>query len=319
MPHRTPDIDVPDLTGKLAVVTGANSGIGFGVSHRLARAGAEVILAVRDETKGNRAIAEIRDEVPGAKLSLQHLDLTSLASVAAFGTALTERGRPVDILVNNAGIMAPRRRALTEDGHELQFATNYLGHFALTGHLLPLLRAAGAARVVSISSMLSRVGRFDFDNLQGERHYQPVRAYGLSKLAMLAFARELQRRSTLGGWGIRSNAAHPGATITNLQVTGPTHGGRSLRLNRIRNRLLYLVPWVWQEIPGGALPAVYAATSPAAEEAGYYGPDGFGELNGGPTPAKIPARALDEAAASRLWQVSERLSGVTYPDPRPAG
>ncbi|MEO3923553.1 SDR family oxidoreductase [Micromonosporaceae bacterium B7E4] len=319
MPHRAPDIDVPDLTGKLAVVTGANSGIGFGVSHRLARAGAEVILAVRDEAKGNRAIAEIRDEVPGAKLSLQHLDLTSLASVAASGTALTERGRPVDILVNNAGIMAPRRRALTGDGYELQFATNYLGHFALTGHLLPLLRAAGAARVVSISSMLSRVGRFDFDNLQGERRYQPVRAYGLSKLAMLAFARELHRRSTAGGWGILSNAAHPGATITNLQVTGPTHGGRSLRLNGIRNRLLYLVPWVWQEIPGGALPAVYAATSAAAEGAGYYGPDGFGELNGGPAPAKVPALALDETAAARLWEVSERLSGVTYPDPRPAG
>ncbi|MEN3611425.1 SDR family oxidoreductase [Plantactinospora sp. ZYX-F-223] len=315
MPHRTPDIDVPDLTGKLAVVTGANSGIGFGVSHRLARAGAEVILAVRDEAKGNRAIAEIRAEVPAAKLTLQHLDLTSLASVAAFGTALTERGRPVDILVNNAGIMAPRRRALTEDGYELQFATNYLGHFALTGHLLPLLRAAGAARVVSISSMLSRVGRFDFDNLQGERHYQPVRAYGLSKLAMLVFARELQRRSTLGGWGIRSNAAHPGATITNLQVTGPTHGGRSLRLNRIRNRLLYLVPWVWQEIPGGALPAVYAATSPAAEGAGYYGPDGFAELHGGPTPAKVPAQALDEAAAAQLWEVSEQLSRVSYPHP----
>ncbi|MGX7676254.1 SDR family oxidoreductase [Plantactinospora sp. DSM 117369] len=315
MPHRTPDIDVPDLTGKLAVVTGANSGIGFGVSHRLARAGAEVILAVRDEAKGNRAIAEIRAEVPAAKLTLQHLDLTSLASVAAFGTALTEQGRPVDILVNNAGIMAPRRRALTEDGYELQFATNYLGHFALTGHLLPLLRAAGAARVVSISSMLSRVGRFDFDNLQGERHYQPVRAYGLSKLAMLVFARELQRRSTLGGWGIRSNAAHPGATITNLQVTGPTHGGRSVRLNRIRNRLLYLVPWVWQEIPGGALPAVYAATSPAAEGAGYYGPDGFAELHGGPTPAKVPARALDEAAAAQLWEVSEQLSRVSYPHP----
>ncbi|GAA3772254.1 SDR family oxidoreductase [Plantactinospora mayteni] len=319
MPHRTPDIDVPDLAGKLVVVTGANSGIGFGVSHRLARAGAEVTLAVRDEARGDRAIAEIRAEVPGAKLTLRRLDLTSLASVAAFGTALTEQGRPVDILVNNAGIMAPRRRALTGDGHELQFATNYLGHFALTGHLLPLLRAAGAARVVSISSMMSRLGRFDFDNLQGERHYQPVRAYGLSKLAMLAFARELQRRSTLGGWGIHSNAAHPGATITNLQVTGPTHGGRSVRLNRIRNRLLYLVPWVWQEIPGGALPAVYAATSPAAEGAGYYGPDGFGELHGGPAPAKLPRRALDDAAAARLWEVSERLSGVSYPDPRPAG
>ncbi|GIG89488.1 SDR family oxidoreductase [Plantactinospora endophytica] len=318
MPHRSPDIDVPDLAGKLAVVTGANSGIGFGASSRLARAGAEVILAVRDEARGNKALAEIRAEVPDARVSLRHLDLASLASVAALGARLVEEGRPVHILVNNAGIMAPRRRALTEDGLELQFATNYLGHFALTGHLLPLLRAAGAARVVSVSSMMSRFGRFDFDNLQGERRYQGVLAYGLSKLAMLVFARELQRRSTAGGWGILSNAAHPGATITNLQVTGPTHGGRSLRLNRIRNRLLYLVPWVWQEIPAGALPTVYAATSPAAEGAGYYGPDGFGELHGGPAPASVPARALDEADAARFWEVSERLSGVTYPDPRSA-
>ncbi|MEQ4305946.1 SDR family oxidoreductase [Plantactinospora sp. B6F1] len=315
MPHRTPDIDVPDLTGRLAVVTGANSGIGFGVTHRLARAGAEVVLAVRDQAKGDRAIAEIRTDVPEATLRLQHLDLTSLASVAALGAELTGQGRPVDILVNNAGIMAPRRRALTEDGYELQFATNYLGHFALTGHLLPLLRAAGAARVVSISSLMSRIGRFDFDNLQGERHYQPVRAYGLSKLAMLVFARELQRRTDAAGWGILSNAAHPGATITNLQVTGPTHGGRSLRLNRVRNRLLYLAPLVWQEIPAGALPAVYAATSPAAEGAGYYGPDGFAELRGGPALARLPASALDDAAAAHLWTLSEQLTGVHYPNP----
>ncbi|GAB3963256.1 SDR family oxidoreductase [Plantactinospora veratri] len=319
MPHRAPDIDVPDLTGKLAVVTGANSGIGFGVSHRLARAGAEVILAVRDEVKGDRAVAEIRADVPGAKLSLQHLDLASLASIAACGTALTEQGRPIDILVNNAGIMTPRPRALSEDGYELQFAVNYLGHFALTGHLLPLLRAAGAARVVSIGSMMSRFGRFDFDNLQGERRYQPLRAYGLSKRAMLMFARELQRRSTVGGWGILSNAAHPGAAVTNLQVTGPTHGGGSLLLNRIRNRLIYLVPGIWQDIPSGALPAVFAATSPAAEGGGYYGPDGYRELHGGPAPAQVPTRALDEATAARLWEVSEQLSGVCYPDPQPTG
>ncbi|MDG4789777.1 SDR family oxidoreductase [Micromonospora sp. WMMD1102] len=317
MSQRTPDIDVPDLTGKLAVVTGANSGVGFGVSHRLARAGAEVILAVRNQAKGDRALAEIRAEVPGATVSLRHLDLTSLASVAALGERLAGEGRPIDVLVNNAGIMGPPRRALSEDGYELQFAVNYLGHFALTGRLLPLLRAAGAARVVSIGSLMSRFGRFDFDNLQSQRKYQPVIAYGLSKLAMLVFARELQRRSTAGGWGILSNAAHPGATITNLQVTGPMHGGGSVRLNRLWNRLIYLVPWVWQEIPAGALPAVHAATSPAAEGAAYYGPDGLGGLHGGPAPARFPAPALDDAAALRLWEVSEQLSDVRYPDPQP--
>jgi hypothetical protein len=160
---------------------------------------------------------------------------------------------------------------------------------------------------------MSRFGRFDFDDLQSERHYQAVRGYGLSKLAMLVFARELDRRSTAGGWGIRSNAAHPGATITNLQVTGPTHGGRSVRLNRIRNRILYFVPGVWQEIAVGVLPALYAATSPDAEGAGYYGPDGFAELGGGPGPARIPAQALNGDDASRLWDISEQLTGVTYP------
>ncbi|MFC6019471.1 SDR family oxidoreductase [Plantactinospora solaniradicis] len=313
MPRSAPDIDVPDLSGRLAVVTGANSGIGFGLSGRFAQAGAEVILAVRNERKGAEAIAKIRDRVPNAVLSLRELDLSSLASVAALGADLNKAGRPVDFLANNAGIMAPRRRAVTSDGFELQFATNYLGHFALTGHLLPLLRAAGSARVVSVSSLMSRLGRLDFYDLQSERRYQGVLAYGVSKLAQLVFARELDRRSVAGGWGIRSNAAHPGATITNLQVTGPTHGGRSVRLNRIRNRLLYLVPGVWQEVPAGVLPALYAATSPDAEGAGYYGPDGFGELRGGAAPAKIPARALNDEDATRLWDVSEQLSGVTYP------
>ncbi|MEE6257542.1 SDR family oxidoreductase [Plantactinospora sonchi] len=307
------DIDVPDLTGRLAVVTGANSGLGLGLTGRLARAGAEVVLAVRNPEKGAAAIAGIRAELPSARLSLRQLDLSSLASVTALGAALVADGRPVDILVNNAGVMTPPRRELTEDGFELQFGTNYLGHFALTGHLLPLLRAAGGARVVSMSSLTSRLGRLDFGNLQSERRYRPWLAYGRSKLAMLVFARELHRRGTAAGWDIRSNAAHPGATITNLTVTGATHGGRRVRITALRNRLAYLAP-VWQQVETGILPALYAVTSPDAEGGGYYGPAGFAELGGGPAPAKFPASLPDEADTARLWAVSEQLTGVRYPE-----
>ncbi|ROT31495.1 SDR family oxidoreductase [Micromonospora sp. HM5-17] len=312
MARTRPGLDVPDLTGRLAVVTGANSGLGFGLTGRLARAGAEIVLAVRNLEKGAEAVRRIRAELPEARLDLRHLDLSSLASVAAFGAQLVAEGRPVDILINNAGIMAPPHRVLTEDGFELQFGTNYLGHFALTGHLLPLLRAAGAARVVSMSSLMSRLGTLDLANLHGERRYRSWIAYGRSKLALLVFARELHRRSTAAGWGLHSTAAHPGATVTNLQVTGATHGGRRIRLIALRNRLMYAVP-VWQQVPTGILPALYAATSPQAESGGYYGPDGFAELGGGPAPARLPANLPDAADAARLWEISERLTGVHYP------
>ncbi|MGW4465720.1 SDR family oxidoreductase [Micromonospora sp. NPDC004704] len=313
MPRTTPDINVADLTGKLAVITGANSGIGFGLTGRFAREGAEVVLAVRNREKGDAAIDKIRAEVPDARLSLRHLDLSSLASVAALGAELNTEGRPIDFLINNAGIMTPPRRAETDNGFELQFGSNYLGHFALTGHLLPLLRAAGTARVMTMSSLTNRWGRFDFDDLQSERAYRPARAYGLSKLATLVFARELDRRSRAGRWGIRSNSAHPGGTVTNLQVTGPTHGGASARLGTAVNRVAYRIPWMWQQIPTGILPALYAAISPDAEGGGYYGPDGIFELTGGPAPARIPRRALDTDDAARLWDVSEQLSAVSYP------
>ncbi|MEO3742167.1 SDR family oxidoreductase [Plantactinospora sp. B5E13] len=312
MTRRMVDIDVPDLTGRLAVVTGANSGLGLGLAERLARAGAEVVLAVRNPDKGAAAIARIRAELPDARLTVGHLDLSSLASVASFGAERVADGRPVDILVNNAGVLAPPRRELTEDGCELQFGTNYLGHFALTGHLLPLLRAATASRVVSMSSLMSRVGRLDFDNLRGERRYRSWQAYGLSKLALLVFAREFDRRATAGGWGVRGYAAHPGATVTNLQLTGATHGGRRVRLIALRNRLMYAVP-IWQQVSTGVLPALYAATSPDAEGGGYYGPAGFAELGGPPTPARLPGSLPDPAGAARLWEVSEQLTGVRYP------
>lgn len=313
MPSAKPDITVPDLTGKLAVITGANSGLGFGLTGRFAKAGAEVVLAVRNQQKGEAAIEKLHADVPGAKLRIVHLDLASLASIAAFGKELNAEGRPIDFLVNNAGIMMPPRREVTEDGFELQFGSNHLGHFALTGQLLPLLRAADRPHVTTMSSGVARVGRLDFDDLQSERRYRPQPVYSASKLANLMFARELDRRSQAGGWGIRSNAAHPGATMTNLQTTGPTYGGNrpgfTARLFDVTKRLR----WMWQQVDTGLLPALYAATSQDATGGGYYGPSGFAEMTGGPAPATVPSRAKNQADAERLWAESERLTGVRFP------
>jgi len=307
-----PDITVPDLTGKLAVVTGANSGLGFGLTGRLAAAGAEVVLAVRNRAKGEEAVAAVKAVTPGAKLIIREFDLSSLASVEDFAGALVNDGRPVDILLNNAGIMMPPQRQVTADGFELQFGGNYLGHFALTARLLPLLRAAGASRVVSLSSGLASQGRLDWDDLQSTKNYSPTRAYGLSKLAMLMFAQELQRHSDAGGWGILSTAAHPGATHTNLQTTGPKQNGASTLSSRGMDFVMRL-PGMSQEIPQGILPALFAATSPDATPGGYYGPTGRLGLTGAPGPAKPPRQATSPADDARLWTVSEQLTGVTFP------
>jgi len=311
----TPDVPVPDLAGKLAVITGANSGLGLGLTRRFARAGAEVILAVRNEQKGADAIAEVRAELPEAVLSTRRVDLASLAGVAAFGERLNSEGRPVHFLLNNAGIMTPPDREVTEDGFELQFGANHLGHFALTAHLLPLLIAAGGARVTTMSSGMNRIGQLDFADLQSERSYRPTRAYGLSKLANLVFARELDRRATEAGWRIRSNAAHPGATRTNLQFTGPGTGreGRALAIRTAIAHAMFRIPFMWQQVPQGILPALHAAVSPEAVGGGYYGPGGFMELTGGAAVARMPKRALVAADARRLWDVSEQLTGVPYP------
>src|SRR5215469_2182440 len=186
---------VPDLSGRLAVVTGSNSGLGFGLARRLSAAGADVVMAIRNRAKGEKAIEEIRATVPDAKLTIKSLDLSSLVSVAALGEQLNAEGRPIDILINNAGVMTPPERNTTADGFELQFGSNHLGHFALTAHLLPLLRAAKGARVVSLSSLVARYGRIHFDDPQFEKSYRPMSSYGQSKLAVLMFARELDRRS----------------------------------------------------------------------------------------------------------------------------
>ena len=254
---------VPGLPGTLAVVTGANSGLGFGLTRRLSAAGADVVMAIRNRAKGEAAIDEIRATVPAAKLTIKPLDLSSLSSVAALGEQLNTEGRPIEILINNAGVMTPPNRDTTTDGFELQFGSNHLGHFALTAHLLPLLRAAERPRVVSLSSLAARRGRIHFDDLQFEKSHTPMTAYGQSKLAVLMFARELHHRSREAG--IVSNAAHPGLTKTNLQSSGPSHGrSRPSMMETLYKLSRRLTPFPWQEIDEGILPALYAAATLAA-------------------------------------------------------
>ena len=310
MASATIDIEIPDQTGTLAVVTGANSGIGLETARRLAAAGAQVILAVRNPSKGAAAVADLRGSDPGVDVSAESLDLSDLASVREFAGVMSALDRPVDLLVNNAGIMAVPSRELTADGFELQFGTNYLGHFALTGQLLPLLRRASAPRVVTLSSSAARFGRINLADLQGERRYNAWRAYGQSKLADLMFAFELARRSAENDWGVMSTAAHPGSTHTNLQSTGHNLGRDSQGTGLIGFFMKF--PGLSQYPPQGALPTLYAATSPDAVASGYYAPNGFQEMNGLPVPAHVPRRALDQKTAAALWDVGVELTGVTY-------
>ena len=300
--------DIPDQTGRRAVVTGPNSGVGYETSLALAGAGAEVVLAGRNEPKGRDALARIRDVHPRAKVRFELLDLASLGSVAACADRLAAEGAPIDLLVNNAGVMGLPARQTTEDGFERQFQTNYLGHFALTGRLLPLLRRGHAPRVVSLGSLAARPAAINFDDLQGERTYAPYRAYQQTKLATLMFAFELQRRSDANGWGLLSNAAHPGWAMTNIFTNGP--GAKANKLMRWVAKTVS--PVFGQPSAAGALPVLYAATSPDAQPAGYYGPTGFIELKGPPGVAKVPTQANDRDVAARLWEVSEQLTGVTY-------
>jgi NAD(P)-dependent dehydrogenase (short-subunit alcohol dehydrogenase family) len=309
---------VPDLSGRFAVVTGANSGLGFGLAKRLAAAGAEVVMAIRSRAKGESAIAEIRRELPSAKLNIRHLDLSALKSVAGLGEQLLAEGRPIDVLINNAGVMTPPRRQETNDGFELQFGTNHLGHFALTGHLLPLLRAADSARVVTVSSLAATQRNLDssaFADPNARHGYKPMRSYGMAKLAQLMFAVELDRRSRLGGWRLMSNTAHPGLSKTNL-LSGASYGRDKPTLQARLTQLTWrLLPFMWLEIDEGIKPALYAAVSPDAQGGKYYGPRGFYEtVGGGVTFAGVPRLARSETDMRQLWQLSEQLTGVTYRD-----
>jgi NAD(P)-dependent dehydrogenase (short-subunit alcohol dehydrogenase family) len=298
--------DIPEQHGRTAIVTGTG-GLGYQDALALASAGASVVVAGRSETKGAEALNRIRAAAPLAKVRFEQLDLASLASVASFAVRISERHEAVDILVNNAGVMVPPRREVTADGFELQLGTNHLGHFALTARLLPMLRKD--ARIVSLSSVAARAGVIDFADLNSTRGYAAMRAYSQSKLACLMFALELQRRSDAMDWGIRSIASHPGIARTDLLHNGP---GRRSAPGLART----LLPFLFQPADRGALPTLYAATAPDAAGGAYYGPDGIAEVRGHPTLAKVPAQALDQSVAARLWQVSEELSGVTFPDDR---
>jgi NAD(P)-dependent dehydrogenase (short-subunit alcohol dehydrogenase family) len=295
--------EIPSQLGRTAVVTGATGGLGYETALVLAKAGSEVILTGRDDRKGRSAIEKISREVTAAKVSYEHLDLASLASVADFAQRMHAR-HSVDLLINNAGVMALPRRQTTADGFEMQFGTNHLGHFALTARLMPLLRRASGPRVVSVSSLAHRTGFVDFDDLQGARVYSPWKAYGQSKLATLMFALELQRRSDAAGWNLISNAAHPGFARTGLFASGP--GG----LLSLATDLA--APFFGHSAADGALPILFAATSPEARPGAYYGPGGIGELRGAPARALIMPQARDAAAAARLWNVSEKLAGTSF-------
>jgi NAD(P)-dependent dehydrogenase (short-subunit alcohol dehydrogenase family) len=312
MPRTTKDISVPDLAGKVAIVPGASDGIGFGLACRLTAAGAEVVMPVRNAVKGAAALARIRTAVPGAIVSTRELDLSSLESVARLGETLNGENRPIDILINNAGVMNPPTRQVTPDGMELQFGANYLGHFALVAHILPLLRA-GKARVTTQSSVGSRDGKFNWDDLQSEQKYVPMRAYNQSKLAITLFALELQRRSVAGGWGITSNVSHPGITPTNLLASHPEMGraGDTFAVRMIRR--LSRGGVFAHTVQEGLLPALYAATSPQARGGLFYGPNGFGHLAGAPAEQKLYKPATNNADAKRIWELSEQLADVKFP------
>jgi NAD(P)-dependent dehydrogenase (short-subunit alcohol dehydrogenase family) len=295
--------EIPSQLGKTVVVTGATGGLGYETALALAKAGAEVILTGRDDQKGQSAIEKVSREVVGAKVGYERLDLASLASIAEFAERMRAR-TSLDILINNAGVMALPRRQVTADGFEMQFGTNHLGHFALTARLMPLLRRASGARVVSLSSLAHRTGRIDFNDLQGVRVYSPWKAYGQSKLACLMFALELQRRSDAAGWKVTSNAAHPGFARTNLFTSGPG-GLLSVATD-------FAAPFFGHSAADGARPTLFAATSPKAEPGSYYGPGGLGELRGAPGRALIMPRARDTAAAARLWDVSATLTRTSF-------
>jgi NAD(P)-dependent dehydrogenase (short-subunit alcohol dehydrogenase family) len=305
--------EIPSQAGKLAVVTGASDGLGLQIAIRLAAAGAELVLPVRNQRKGAAAVERIRAAALRAKVVTMDLDLASLESVHALGDRLLADGRPIDILINNAGVMTPPTRHETQDGFELQFGTNFLGHFALTAHLFPLL-SAGSARVTTLSALAARSGAIQWDDLQYQGKYEAMKAYGQSKLAQMLFALELDRRSRAAGWGIASNTAHPGLTVTNLQTSGWNLGSEktSVRTTVFR-QAPKVFPFMVQRPETGALPALYAATSPDARGGGFYGPDGFAHLTGGPTEQKLYGTAEDTDAAARIWAEGERLAEVGFP------
>jgi len=304
--------NIPDQHGKLAVVTGANSGLGFYTSRELASKGAQVVMACRTLEKGQAAADLIRKDLPGASLQVMALDLADLASVRAFAVAFKERHASLDLLINNAGVMALPYRKTADGGgfgpFEMHFGTNHLGHFALTGLLMESLLAVGKARVVTVSSGLHTGGKINFDDLNSQHGYSRWGAYSQSKLANLLFAYELQQRLERGGFQAISLAAHPGYAATNLQAAGPEMEGKPLQgaMMKFGNRLFA------QPAKMGALPSLYAATALDAQGCDYIGPEGFMGMRGYPHKARSSPDSYDLQVAERLWSVSEQMTGVRY-------
>lgn len=303
---------MPDQSGRIAVVTGANSGLGYETSLALARKGAQVVMACRNMEKGQKAFDDIRKLIPDTKLELMQLDLSSLESVRTFAADYLKRYDQLDLLINNAGVMAIPRRE-TVDGFEMQFGTNHLGHFALTGLLLDVILKTPGSRIVNVSSVAHTMGTINFDDLHGEKEYTRYGAYGQSKLANLLFTFELQRKLEITGAQTISVAAHPGYSATNLQhvPAQATNNFLDKLLTSLGNRFMA------QSQEMGTLPQLYAAVAPDVKGGAYYGPDGFMETRGYPTEVQARPKAHDRVVAERLWQVSEELTGVTYQLPVP--
>lgn len=302
------EANIPDQSGRAAVVTGANSGLGEVTARELARAGASVVLACRDLDKGRSAAELMREHVPDAKVEVAALDLADRSSIRRFAKEIADRHDRLDLLINNAGVMALPRR-ITADGFEMQFGTNHLGHFTLTGLLLPLLRSTTDSRVVTVSSGLHKIGSINFADLNSEKSYGKWRAYGQSKLANLLFTFELQRRlDAAGAAAPLSMAAHPGYAATNLQTSKSRELGKGLRsvVMEFANEVFA------QDVEHGALPSLYAATEPGLPGGTYAGPDRMFEQRGNPKPVRPNRAARDEETARRLWEESERLTGTEY-------
>lgn len=298
---------IPDQQGRFALVTGANSGIGYQAALELARHGAHVLLGCRSEQKAQDAVARLRAAVPDAKADFVLLDMASLRSIRDFAASFASSGLALDLLINNAGVMALPKRELTEDGFERQFGTNHLGHFALTGLLMPHILRAPAPRVITVASLAHQGGKIEFDNLQSERKYVPWAAYNASKLANILFARELDRRARDAGSRLLSLPVHPGVSQTQIVANGPGPGDLKTKF------IFTFAKFLTSPDSEGALPTLYAATAPDVRGGDYIGPDGFMELKGAPTVVKPRPHALDEATGRKLWEVSEQLTGVVYP------
>ena len=308
--------DIPPQTGRIAVITGANSGIGYEAAKALAGAGAKVIIASRNERKAAEALAKIRAATSGADIAFEPLDLASLDSVARTADRITASVPRIDLLINNAGVMAIPDRHETEDGFEMQMGANYIGHFAWTMRLLPKVFHADNPRVVTVSSLAHRSGRINFEDMQWRRNYRAWRAYCQSKLATLLFSLELDRIARAEGWALKSVAAHPGYSVTGLQTAGPRMG--RAKASSLEFLMKFMEPIFSQSAAAGALPTLFAATPPQAEGGAMYGPNGFYELKGPPVRAKIAAHARDPAIWRRLWDVSEQLTGLKMPRPATA-